>query len=642
MKSMHPPTTPFVCAVSVTGHRRLTPESLPAITKAVSDILAAVRQEVTNQLALAPQGLYSPGPPLLRCISPLAEGADRIVAGQALEQGYVLQTPLPFLQHEYEKDFPAAASKQQFRDLLGKATAVLELDGTRKPEGEAYLAAGRIVLEHSDLLIAVWDGAVPNGIGGTGHIVAEAEDRGLPVVIIDPAHPAALRFQFPGATNHWGQDLNACIGRLILPPAPLPETNPVWSWKDHLRDWFSGGGSGSTSPAQYFAETRPGPTLLGRFPAWFEKTLARKKPPCGPGTSDCLRFRDRLAARWKGLCALLAGKRPPDNGPPRSTACAWCDALGFDRPAAKQAEVLLAEHYEWADQLAVHYAALYRAVGFLRHLLMAVVLVGVFIGSYVKHFDAVGFGIQVLAFALILLLIQLNAARNWHQRFLDYRFIAEELRHMRFLFLLGCVPASARNSMARTYTRENWPAWHLRNIARQAGLVPARMEPALLEKYRQRLDSDVLTDQINFYDARKERYGLIADRLSAFGIWCFIAGLGFIALRFVIVWLVKDNATLFLDLTGNSVRVALNQISLVIPSVASMAFALRAQGEYATLSTRYAHTREDLQRNQQALQAMVRPTRDKLANFSRHLAALLTIEVSEWHGLVKNKTLRPY
>ena len=53
------------------------------------------------------------------------------------------------------------------------------------PTREAgYEQAGRYVLDHSDVLLAVWDGQGAQGQGGTGEIVARARQQGKPVVIV--------------------------------------------------------------------------------------------------------------------------------------------------------------------------------------------------------------------------------------------------------------------------------------------------------------------------------------------------------------------------------------------------------------------------------------------------------------------------
>jgi len=46
----------------------------------------------------------------------------------------------------------------------------------------SYEAVGLYVLDHCDVLVAVLDGQGAQGQGGTGHIVAEARMRGLPLV----------------------------------------------------------------------------------------------------------------------------------------------------------------------------------------------------------------------------------------------------------------------------------------------------------------------------------------------------------------------------------------------------------------------------------------------------------------------------
>ena len=49
--------------------------------------------------------------------------------------------------------------------------------------------AGRVMIERTDLVVAVWDGKVANLPGGTGHTVATALAMGTPVLVVDPAAP---------------------------------------------------------------------------------------------------------------------------------------------------------------------------------------------------------------------------------------------------------------------------------------------------------------------------------------------------------------------------------------------------------------------------------------------------------------------
>jgi len=116
----------------------------------------------------------------LDLLSCLAEGADRLVARRGLaRRGARLTVPLPLSEAEYLEDFPSRRSRREFRSLLERAAEVVDLPPVTRPE--AYQAAGLWILDHCDLLLAVWDGEPAHGAGGTGEIVEEARSRGLPI-----------------------------------------------------------------------------------------------------------------------------------------------------------------------------------------------------------------------------------------------------------------------------------------------------------------------------------------------------------------------------------------------------------------------------------------------------------------------------
>ncbi|MDQ5852388.1 MAG: hypothetical protein M3380_10030 [Chloroflexota bacterium] len=78
-------------------------------------------------------------------------------------------------------DFESAESKTEFLRLLDQADDVIELPAVATREA-AYDAAGLYILDHCDVLLAVWDGQPAQGQAGTGEIIAQARERGLPIV----------------------------------------------------------------------------------------------------------------------------------------------------------------------------------------------------------------------------------------------------------------------------------------------------------------------------------------------------------------------------------------------------------------------------------------------------------------------------
>jgi hypothetical protein len=178
-----PPRAPLAFRVGVVGHRpdRLDSSQLEELAATIITILSTVKDET---LAVADQltELYDGARPLLRAISPLAEGTDRILAEQALSLGFELCAVLPFPQSEFEKDFaqPHALEREsmnRFRGLLAEATTRFELDGTSAEEAAAYGRGGLVVLNQSDLLIVVWDGERQGKRGGTEDTFSEGQPR---------------------------------------------------------------------------------------------------------------------------------------------------------------------------------------------------------------------------------------------------------------------------------------------------------------------------------------------------------------------------------------------------------------------------------------------------------------------------------
>ena len=182
----HSLSLPTIC-VGVTGHRitglfraGYKQESLQRSTR---KLLTRIKE--LGRLPSLPNPTGRTGHSLVM-VSPLAEGADRIVAREALALGYELHCPLPFARAEYEQDFVSEESKGEFQTLLERAKVVIELKGSHKLADKAYEAVGRWVLDHSDILLAIWNGETAAGRGGTGQIVKESLDRGLPTVWIRP------------------------------------------------------------------------------------------------------------------------------------------------------------------------------------------------------------------------------------------------------------------------------------------------------------------------------------------------------------------------------------------------------------------------------------------------------------------------
>jgi hypothetical protein len=127
----------------------------------------------------------------------LAEGADRVVARAVLSyDGARLDAVLPLAVDDYLQDFETEASREDFAHLLAHSRRparlrTIRIDGEARNAEEAktlrkaaYERGGHYVVNHCDVLIALWDGKESRGRGGTAEIVDYAVSQGRPVILV--------------------------------------------------------------------------------------------------------------------------------------------------------------------------------------------------------------------------------------------------------------------------------------------------------------------------------------------------------------------------------------------------------------------------------------------------------------------------
>jgi hypothetical protein len=155
--------------VGVTGHRYVTENE--KIEKGVDTALLHILEVYT--------------PEKISIHTSLAEGADRLVLQRTLqlfENPHII-VPLPFPKDQYLKDFPGAKSKEEFNELINRADKVITFPPA-KTKNKSYQIVGEYILDHSDIMVAIWDGKPPQGQGGTGDIINAVRNRNLPLAWI--------------------------------------------------------------------------------------------------------------------------------------------------------------------------------------------------------------------------------------------------------------------------------------------------------------------------------------------------------------------------------------------------------------------------------------------------------------------------
>ena len=360
-------TVPLV--VGVTGHRDLLPGEMPELRRRTRAFL----QELQAQ---------HPDLPLV-VMSPLAEGADRMVAEEARALGIPLIVPLPFPVALYEKDFRAPGSVQRFRELCAEAEVVelpllpgdtLDSIAAYGPRRDAHYARlGVYLCAHCHVLLAVWDGKPSDKLGGTAQVV---------------------RF------HHW-DEMPGFIERKESSVQVLAEDESDLVY--HLvcsRDRPDGAPAAGLQPGEGW---------------WYTTDAAAPRSRSMPGKYD-------------GLFARAAEfNRDARRHRERIRADGW-PLLPADTPAAVVAvNAPVNSMFKTADWLAIHFQS--RVNLALRAIYIVAALMGL---AFIAYSDLSGFDSMVyffLAFFAAGVLIYRVAERGaWHRKYLDYRALAEGLR----------------------------------------------------------------------------------------------------------------------------------------------------------------------------------------------------------------------
>jgi hypothetical protein len=163
--------------VAVTGHRDLVPAEIPRIRERVQEFL----RELQHRYADRSVGV----------MSALAEGADQLVAEEALALGIPLTVTMPMPKALYLDDFATPEAKARFERLCAAAVDVFELpltpgntvesiSGPGPNRSRQYAQVGVFMCAHCHVLLALWDGKDSDQLGGTSQVVRFHHDDVMP------------------------------------------------------------------------------------------------------------------------------------------------------------------------------------------------------------------------------------------------------------------------------------------------------------------------------------------------------------------------------------------------------------------------------------------------------------------------------
>jgi len=621
--SQHPPKPRLTLRVGVTGHRphKLAGALATRIRTQLPEVFAAIEQAASTILANS-ASLYADEPAAFRLVSGFAEGADQIAVATC-PAGWQIEAILPFPRDDYQRDFAASAAgdgrdvRDEFRQSLAKAAVVTELPAPSGPRDQGYADAGGFMLRQIDILIAVWDGK-PAKAAGTGAVVREAAAGGIPVIWLSTETDAPPRLiaraptagDAEAAAFEWN---DTALTAVLAPDLAAPERSPAYD-------------SARAGLERYLAER-------WRRRNWFS-------------AYDALR---RVA---RGLMPRLWLLQPSFD-----ERCRDWDSFLASAPAAANLRehigAVLVPRHAWADTLAVHYSHLYRGAYVLCYFLSALA-VFIALGTVFIHDDpqtpvrevlgtkAVFVTGELIVIGIIILIVWRGLNRRWHERWLNYRALAEMLRHGRFLAYAGEFGRTQTNAAGDRDTP--WMLWYVRATMREIGLPAALLDSG----YQQTLLSATFKDeidgpqgQLSYNRHNIERAHEVDHFLHRLGIGCFVLTSMVLIIFLALFELDRMTATAPIEAFLYMAKPFLTFLSAGLPALGAAVAGIRIHGDFEATAKRSARTLDQLAElsGDYSRTARGRASLDDTADLLIATARVLSEDIAAWQDLYGRKRL---
>jgi hypothetical protein len=299
--------------------------------------------------------------------------------------------------------------------------------------------------------------------------------------------------------------------------------------------------------------------------------------------------------------------------------------------------------FAWADGLAELYAGKYRSSFAATYLMGAWAILFAFIGSRTQDTYPVlsefMVGMELLLIVLIIWITFRGRKRHWHERWMDYRSLAEGLRYMAFLSLLGQVTSSFQVPayLEAGDPRRSWFNWYFRSTVRQAGLIHARADGSYLSASRQVL-AQAIDSQVRYHAGVSAQNHKLHQRLHTTATILFILTAAACALH--LLPLIHGVRTLLDQEFLHGFEHFTTFCALVLPAFGGAISAISHQAEFDRISMRshaLSHHLEILSHQLYCLGE--RPSSQDLGKIARSFTDLTLAELVDWRFALLGKDL---
>jgi hypothetical protein len=289
---------------------------------------------------------------------------------------------------------------------------------------------------------------------------------------------------------------------------------------------------------------------------------------------------------------------------------------------------MLEQAYSWADRLATHFAQTYRSGHIFNFVLggIAVCLgLAAFITPHMKLEEA---ALEMLITIAIILNATVGSRQEWHRRWLDYRQLAERLRPMRSLKLLGIAapdpPGTATNPVPR-----RWIDWYASGIWRAIGCPSGSIDAFRAACLGKAIAQFEVGPQVGYHERHAHQIEMLDRRLEWIGTLLFGATL-----------LVSTLTLIGLAMGAQYVNRYGNWFTLVsagFPALGTAVFGIRFQADFGGDALRSLATADTLRQIEDELSRDV--TLSRAADLTEQAGRIMLADLDEWRLVNQQRNL---
>lgn len=536
------PTAVF--RVGVTGHRpnRLSHDILEQLESNIEKLFEQIDNTIKLKFDSLSDFYQSASTPEIRLISGMAAGTDLSAISAAKSRSWQFHAILPQEIEIFKKSL-SIEEIAIFNSALELSTSQTIINSAGFEDTGDHDSLGELLLQNIELLVAVWDGAESRGKGGTADLVERALNLGIPVIWLNTTDSLSIRFleshlnlkNIGKSKTDWSIEFSNYVQEIIQPPSEANEPEAYFRLKSFQNERLTRWNYGVAYPL-------------------FQRIFLKRK----------LRISDI---------------RLPD--PEKELTNKWAqEELKSDITSENNKNSFkVFSAYFRADRLAIYYAQVYRSASLLNYSLAAFAVLMALMGLIVGDLKLIWIIIELFLITSVITITHVGSKNRWHERWLDYRQLAESLRVMLELKQMGF--NHHENSWRLVNTHQGlpfrWIDWYQGAISRTFDLPSKVIDSEALSAFNVKLRR-YIDEQAEYHSKNADLAHKADHKLHILGNICLYGTISscivFVALYFTINELAMQ------------AKLLVTFFCALLPAFGAAAFGYRAHADFSGIYKR--------------------------------------------------------